>query len=257
MAPPLLPTGKAGSHRSDAFPTTHWSIVLRAGAPAGPEASSALETLCRQYWYPLYAFVRRQGKPHHEAEDCTQEFLARLLRGDGIAQARPDRGRFRTFLLTSLRNLLTNEWHRQNAAKRGGGEIALPLEFDTANERFAREPVDDGLTPEQAFDRNWALGVIDQALTDLRSEYAGSGRGALFAALAPVVWGGGEPQPPAMQARQLGMNEGAYNVALHRLRKRLQEHLRAHVAATVATEREVADELRHLIAAVGRKPPPV
>jgi RNA polymerase sigma-70 factor (ECF subfamily) len=254
MELPLPPTVGAVSRRHDAFPTTHWSIVLQAGEEAGPEASSALETLCQQYWYPLYAFVRRQGKPHHEAEDCTQEFLTRLLQGEGIARARPERGRFRTFLLTSLRNLLTNEWHRKNAAKRGGGEVTLPLEFDTANERFIREPTDDGLTPEQAYDRNWALGVIDQALANLRSEYTASGRGALFDALAPAVWGGGEPESPATKSRRLGLNEGAYNVALHRLRKRLQEHLRTHVAATVATEDEVGDELRHLIAAVGTRP---
>ncbi|HUJ42666.1 MAG TPA: sigma-70 family RNA polymerase sigma factor [Opitutaceae bacterium] len=239
------------------FPSTHWSVVLLAGAAGGPEARSALETLCRQYWYPLYAFVRRQGRTHHEAQDCTQEFLARLLAADGIARARPERGRFRTFLLTALRNFLTDEWHRTQAAKRGGGQVPLPLEFDTAGERYAREPADAGLTPEQAFDRRWALDVVEKALLDLRVEYAASGRGALFDALAPVIWGGGAREPPAAQAQQLGLNDGAYKVALHRLRKRLRERLQAQVAATVADDTEIEEELRYLITAVGGMRPPV
>jgi len=255
MGSPLSPTGGAGSRTEGVFPSTHWSIVLQAGAGGGLDAQAALETLCRQYWYPLYAFVRRQGRSHHEAQDCTQEFLARLLAADGIGRARPERGRFRTFLLSALRNFLTDAWHRTQAAKRGRGQTPLPLEFDTAGERFAREPADDGLTPEQAFDRGWALDVIEKALADLRAEYAANGRGALFDALAPVIWGGGTREPPGVQARQLGLNEGALRVALHRLRKRLRERLQAHVAATVADDADIADELRYLVASVsGTRP---
>src|SRR6185503_5342553 len=153
------------------FPTTHWSVVLHAGAGSDSQVHAALESLCRQYWYPLYAFVRRQGRAHHEAEDCTQEFLARLLASDGIARARPERGRFRTFLLTALRNFLTNEWQRTQAAKRGGGAAMVSLDWQDAERRFAHEPADPGLTPEQSFDRNWALGLIETALAGLRAEY--------------------------------------------------------------------------------------
>ena len=154
--------------RGSAFPTTQWSVVLHVGAESESKVRAALETLCRQYWYPLYVFVRRQGRAHHEAEDCTQEFLARLLDTAGMAHARPERGRFRTFLLTALRNFLTNEWHREHAAKRGGGQAMLSLDLEKAEERFTHEPVDPGLTPEQAFDRSWAHDLIDHALAELR-----------------------------------------------------------------------------------------
>ena len=133
-----------GSPGGNAFPTTQWSMVLHAGAGGDTQANSALESLCRQYWYPLYSFIRRQGHAHHEAEDCTQEFLARLLSTQGVARARPERGRFRTFLLTALRNFLTDEWRRAQASKRGG-QVPLSLEFDTAEQRYAREPADPAL----------------------------------------------------------------------------------------------------------------
>jgi DNA-directed RNA polymerase specialized sigma24 family protein len=233
------------------FPTTHWSVVLNAGAGSESQARAALETLCRQYWYPLYAFIRRQGHPHHEAEDCTQEFLARLLAAEGVARARPERGRFRSFLLTSLRHFLTNEWHRAQAAKRGGGEPVLSLDLERADERFAHEPADPGLNPEQAFDRSWALDLIDRATLALRREYEKSGRGALFAALAPLLWGDPAAEALAIPAARLGMTAGAFTVALHRLRQRLGQRLRADVAETVADGADVDAELRHLIAAVG------
>ena len=234
-----------------AFPTTQWSVVLHAGEGSETQVRSALEALCRRYWYPLYTFIRRQGRPHHEAEDCTQEFLARLLANEGMARARPERGRFRTFLLTSLRNFLVNQWQREQAAKRGGGQAALPLELASAEERFAREPADPGLTPEQAFDRNWARGMIDRAIAGLRKEYEKSGRGILFAALGPLVWSKVTPESHVQLAEQLGMNAHAFSVALHRLRRRLGERLRADVAETVAEGADVDAELRHLIAALG------
>ena len=178
-----------------AFPSTQWSMVLHAGAESETLAHAALESLCEQYWYPLYTFVRRQGRSHHEAEDCTQEFLLRLLTIDGVGRARPERGRFRTFLLTALRNFLVNKWQHSQAAKRGGGLTLLPLEFSTAEERFAREPADPGLTPEQVYDRNWALSMINRAVDALRNEYVKSNRGALFDALAPLVWESAERKP--------------------------------------------------------------
>ncbi|MBI5693965.1 MAG: sigma-70 family RNA polymerase sigma factor [Verrucomicrobia bacterium] len=233
------------------FPSTRWSLVINAGADSPTLAGAALEALCRRYWYPLYSYVRRTGRSHHEAQDCTQEFLARLLASDGLLRARPERGRFRTFLLTSLGNFLINEWHRAQAAKRGGGapQVSLDLPPDAA-ERFAGEPVDPGLTPEQAFDRAWAYSVLDSVVTALGAEYEKSGRGPLFAALRPLVWGDEGEATHAILAMRLGMNTHAFTVALQRLRRRLTDRLREEVAQTVADPAETDAELRHLLGAV-------
>ena len=247
-SPSLTPTGP-GAPRGT-FPTTHWSVVVNAGSGSDSQARSALQTLCQQYWYPLYSFVRRQGRPHHEAEDCTQEFLARMLASDGIARARPERGRFRTFLLTALRNFLTNEWHRAQAAKRGGGMATLPFELQNAEDRFSCEPADPRLTPEQAFDRNWAIGMLDRAMGRLQAEYEASGRSELVATLGPFLWGNPTDEPSTKAANRLGMNGHAFTMALHRLRRRFGENLREEVAATVAEGADVDVELHHLIAAV-------
>jgi RNA polymerase sigma-70 factor (ECF subfamily) len=236
--------------RSGAFPTTQWSLVLAAGAGTERQARAALEVLCRQYWYPLYSFIRRQSRTHHEAEDCTQEFFARLLANEGMTHARRERGRFRSFLLTALRHFLANESRDAQAAKRGGGAVALPLEIEGAEERFVREPADPGRTPEQAFDRNWGLALIDQVIAELRSEFVASDRRALFDALSPLLLvdpGTGSLTEPASR---LGMSRHAFSVALHRVRRRLGENLRTAVAETVATPAEVDAELRHLIAAI-------
>jgi RNA polymerase sigma-70 factor (ECF subfamily) len=241
--------GEPASERGR-FPTTHWSIVVNASAGSESEMHASLETLCRQYWYPLYGFVRRQGRSHHEAEDCTQEFLARLLAKDGIASARPERGRFRTFLLAALRNFLTKEWRRDQAVKRGSGAVALSLDLRDAQNRFAHEPADAALNPEQAFDRTWALGMIERAVGKLRTEYEKSARGELFATLSAFVWGDGSSEALAAPAARLGMTTVAFTVALHRLRQRVGDRLRADVAETVANEAEVDEELRYLIAAV-------
>src|SRR5688500_8538763 len=155
-----------GSERAN-FPTTQWSIVLNAGASSESAVQAALATLCRQYWYPLYGFVRRQGRAHHEAEDCTQEFFARLLANGGMATARPERGRFRTFLLTALRNFLAKEWHRARARKRGGGTATLSIDIRNAQNRYEHEPLAPALSPEHAFDRTWALGMIERAVGSL------------------------------------------------------------------------------------------
>lgn len=249
----VTPTGTppSASSSGSGFPSTRWSMVLRAGAGPDTLAHSALESLCRQYWYPLYAFIRREGRAHHEAEDCTQEFLAQLLARDALALARPERGRFRSFLLAALRNFLTSEWRRTQAAKRGGGQTPLSLEFESAAGRFALEPADPGLTSEQLFDRNWAQGMIEQSVAALRAEYERSGRGAVFAALEPLLWQGSSGESHAVLAERLQMNAAAFNVALQRLRRRLGERLRLDVAQTVATEEEVDAELRHLMAALG------
>lgn len=235
------------------FPSTHWSVVLKVGGTNAGEADSALETLCRLYWYPLYSYVRRTGRTHHEAEDQVQAFFAHLLRNTGLVRASPERGRFRTFLLTALRNFLTTEWHRANAIRRGGGGPAESLFPLRGYERFYREVVDGNLTPEQAFDRQWTLELIEHVLEGLRTEYEASGRGELYRALAPLVWGGGPSLSLSAQALSLGLSESAVRIALHRLRKRLRDRVRLQVAATVAAEAEVDDEVRHLLGVVAGK----
>lgn len=247
MSPDAAPSASPGGGN---FPTTQWSMVLHAGAGADIQGRSAMESLCRRYWYPLYAFIRRQGRLHHEAEDCTQEFLARLLTSGAVARARQERGRFRSFLLAALRNFLTDEWRCAQAAKRGNGQVPLPLEFDTAEQRYFREPVDPALTPEQTFDRNWAQGMIDHAVAELRNEYEKNGRGALFAALEPLVWHNPGPHSHAELAQRLSMNTHAFTVALQRLRLRLSERLRIEVAHTVADPADVDTELRYIIRAL-------
>ena len=242
----------AGAARTGSFPETQWSMVLRSDAAGDTRAHAALESLCLRYWYPLYTFVRRQGRDHHEAEDSTQEFFARLLSAEGLKRARPERGRFRTFLLSGMRNFLTSEWRRDHAAKRGGGAVPVPLGPADFDERFCHEPADSGLTPEQAFDRSWALGMIDRAVGELRAEYMRSDRGELFDALAPQMWESSavDSGTIARHAARLEMTVQAYTVALHRSRRRLGDRLRALVAETVAAQSEIDAELRHLVSAI-------
>jgi len=248
--PSTLATGQAVA-AGGAFPTTQWSLVVGAGSAVEGEARSALESLCRLYWYPIYGFVRRQGRAHHEAEDATQQFLARLLGTGSIQTARRDRGRFRTFLLTALRNFLTDEWRRAQAARRGGGQAFVSIELSRAEERFAGEPADQSLTPDQAFDRAWAVAVLERATSRLREEYESSGRGALFAALAPRLWGAKPAGSQTPAAQQSGKNAHALSMALTRLRHCLGLRLREEIAATVADGTEIDAELRQLIAALG------
>lgn len=236
-----------------AFPTTHWSVVLSAQSVDVGDARAALESLCRRYWYPIYGFIRRQGRGHHEAEDLTQGFFAHLLEGERFAAARPERGRFRTFLLGATANFLTDEWRRAHAQKRAGSRPHAPLELAGAEQRFAEEPPDPALTPEESFDRSWALSVIAQALDELRREYEASGRSRLYAVLSENVWGSGADEAQASAARRLEMTEHAFTVALSRLRQRLRERLRAAVVETVARETDAAGELRHLLAAARGK----
>lgn len=252
MNPEADPDSDSAPVKGGAFPTTHWSMVVHAGSGSATEARSAMEKLCQHYWYPLYVFARRQGRAHHEAEDCTQEFLSRLLATEGIARARREQGRFRTFLLTALRNFLTNEWHRAQTEKRGGGLAPISFDAQGADRRFLHEPADSGLTPDQAFDRSWAQGLIDSAVAAVRTEYEKSGRGAQFDALASLVWGNASPESLAQHAARMGMKEQAFTVALHRLRRRIGERLRGDVAETVAEGKDVDHELRHLISAVGK-----
>jgi RNA polymerase sigma-70 factor (ECF subfamily) len=236
--------------KAPTFATTHWSVVLAAGDDGSPTASEALERLCRTYWGPLYAYVRRQGHEVHEAQDLTQEFFARLLEKHYLGLADPARGRFRTFLLTSLQNFLRNEWKSASRQKRGGGQAILPLDLESAEGGYATDPA-DGLTPEIIFEKRWAAALLDQVLRRLGEDYAAVGKGPLFEQLKIFVWGEKNQASYAQMAVELGLSEGAVKVAVHRLRTRYRELLRAEVASTVADPAEIDEELRHLIAMVG------
>jgi RNA polymerase sigma factor (sigma-70 family) len=231
------------------FQTTRWSLVAAAKDPAAPESRQALADLCRVYWYPVYAYVRRRGHDHHAAQDLTQAFFARLLEKNDLAAADRSRGRFRSFLLAACQHFLANRRDYETARKRGGGRAHVPLDFADADGRYSREPAHDD-TPERLFDRQWALGLLDRAVAELRAEYEGSGRGKLFDALKECLAGGAEV-PYAELADRLGMTEGAVKVAVHRLRQRYRDRLRAVIADTVAKPEDVDDEIRDLFTALG------
>jgi RNA polymerase sigma-70 factor (ECF subfamily) len=232
------------------FPTTCWSRVVAAGDPGAPGAREALADLCRAYWYPLYAYVRHRGLPPDQAQDLTQDLFARLLEKGVLAAANPSRGRFRAFLRAVCADFLANRRDRENALKRGGGRIFIPIDPDDAESRYAREPAHE-LTPERVFDRAWALTLLGRALERLREEYCAGGQAASFEALSPVLTDGPRAVSYAALAAGLGTTEGAVRVAVHRLRRRYGEGLREEIAATVDDPAEVDDEIRALFAALG------
>lgn len=215
------------------------------------KAQAALAYLCQTYWYPLYAFVRRRGHAPEDAKDLTQTFFARLLQCNWVGDADRERGRFRTFLLTAVSRFLSDEWDKLRALKRGGDVAHVPVQLDTAETRYGYEPVDNA-TPEQCYERRWALTLLDTVLHRLRVEYERDGKGGLFGALSSCLLGNRERQPYAQLAVQLEMNEGPVKVAVHRLRKRYRQLLRAEIAQTMAAPEEVDDELRHLFAVLAR-----
>jgi RNA polymerase sigma factor (sigma-70 family) len=230
-----------------AFATTHWSVVLAAGKITGGD--EALAKLCQSYWYPLYAYVRRQGHEAPDAQDLTQEFFARLLAKNYLADVQRERGRFRSFLLASLKHFLANEWDKARAQKRGGGQEAVPIDTQSAETRYGVDPAHDA-TPDRDFDRRWAMALLDQVLANLRAEFVADGKQKLFEALKVTLTGDRSSVPYGEIATQLGMSEGAVKVAVHRLRQRYREQLRAEIAHTVAASQDVEEELRHLFAAL-------
>jgi RNA polymerase sigma-70 factor (ECF subfamily) len=231
------------------FATTHWSLVVAAGQGDSPDARAALATLCQTYWYPLYAYVRRHGRGAEEAQDLTQAFFAELLEKEYLQDADRERGKFRAFLLTAFKHFLSKERDRASALKRGGGRATLSLDLPAGERRYRLEPADQA-TPETLFERRWALTLLDQVLARLRQEYAGSGKGPLFEQLKGFLAGEKGPEPYAQLAREFGMTEGAFKVAVHRVRRRYRELLRAEIAQTVDSPEEVDDELRHLFEAI-------
>jgi RNA polymerase sigma-70 factor (ECF subfamily) len=244
------PENDSNSASADAhqgvFVTTRWSVVLKAGCPDPIRSRAALEQLCRAYWHPLYHYVRRRGYRPEDAQDLTQSFFERLLERDALAKADPDRGRFRSFLLTSLKHFLSDEWDKMNARKRGGGQPVLSLDFETEERRLTIEPADP-LTPEKVFEQRWAIALLDQVYRRLETEFANQGKRDQFAALRVTLTAPRGTTPYAELARGLGIREGAVKVAVHRLRQRYRELLRETIADTVAGPEEVDDELRHLL----------
>jgi RNA polymerase sigma-70 factor (ECF subfamily) len=223
--------------------------VVSAGGNDTTHARNALEKLCRAYWFPIYAFVRRQGRGPHDAQDLTQEFFARLLEKNQIADADRNRGRFRSFLLASLKHFLANEWHKARAQKRGGGQVPIPIDTAAAESRCGFEPADN-VTAEKIYERRWALTLLDQVLRRLRDEYTRDGKEKQFEQLKPTLTEASRSVRYADIAAQLGTTEGAVKVAVHRLRQRYREVLRAEIADTVAGPGEVEDEIRNLFAAL-------
>ena len=226
----------------DRFATTHWSIVVSAGGIRSPDASRSLAILCENYWFPLYAFVRRAGHSAEDAQDLTQEFFVRLLDKHFLAAADSTKGRFRTFLITAVKRFLANEYDRVRAQKRGGGQRIVSLEGLEA--RYRQEPADT-LTPERIFEKQWALTLLDQVLARLQAEMITASKAALFDALKGHLTGS-QAAGYAATAARLGMTEGAVKVAAHRLRQRYRELLREEIAQTVASPDEVDEEIRHL-----------
>ena len=214
-------------------------------------ATAALEKLCRTYWYPLYAYLRRQGRSPHDAQDLTQAFFLRLLEGNLLERAAREKGRFRSFLLTSLKNFLSDEWDKARAAKRGGGTPILSLDEQTAEDRYRFEPADE-MSAEKLFDRRWAMTLLEMAMQRLEQEYAAADKAALFQRLHVALLGEKTSLTYADLGAQLSMTEGAVKVAAHRMHRRYRELLRAEIASTVSSQDDIDDELRQLFAALSR-----
>ena len=239
----VLPAARTARH--PAFVTTHWSVVLAAGRGDTTRARDALARLCQTYWYPLYAYVRRRGHSPHDAQDLTQEFFTRLLERRSLAGADPNRGRFRSFLLTAMNHFLVNEWQKARAQKRGGGGRILSLDLAAAEERFDLEPADNS-SPDKVFEKQWALTLLNNVLKQLEDEFRREGKGDWFAVLKQTLTGARESQPYAELAAKSGMNENAIKVAVHRLRKRYRELIRTEIAGTLARTQDIDEEMRHL-----------
>jgi RNA polymerase sigma-70 factor (ECF subfamily) len=235
----------AGTSIGGAFASTHWSVVLLAGQRDDTEVRAALEQLCRTYWPPLYTFVRRRGHSREDAQDLTQEFFARLLGMNYLQSVDRERGRFRSFLLASLKHFLANEWDRVRAQKRGGKCAFISLEAEDEEERRLLEPAHDD-TPERAFEQRWALAVLDRALTSLRDEFKADGKLAHFGALKAYLSSDAREGYHDMAAK-LGMLPGAVAVTVHRMRRRYRECVRAEVANTVGSPTELDEEMQYLL----------
>ena len=240
----ILPNGMR--HQVDStFATTHWSVVLQAGQGESSLAMAALEKLCSTYWYPLYAYVRRRGYAEHDAQDLTQGFFAHLVQHQVVRAAAPAQGKFRSFLLASLVHFMSNEFHRRQAQKRGGGRPVISLDAQEAEHRYRLEPANLE-SPEKLFEQRWAITLLEAALARLEQDCIASGKGALFQQLRGLLVEGPRSRSYADIAAQVGMTESAVKQAAHRLRQRYQQAVRQEIAQTVSSPAEVEEELRYL-----------
>jgi RNA polymerase sigma-70 factor (ECF subfamily) len=242
------PSSQSSCAPGDVFATTQWTVVLAAGRRHTPQADGALEELCRTYWFPLYAYVRRRGHAKADAEDLVQAFFARFLEKNYLAGLSAERGRFRAFLLASLKHFLINEWKKSQRLKRGGGEKTLSLDWQTADTKFqvaaTAEP-----SPDKSFDREWALALLAKVIERLQQECAADGKAKLFEQLKVFLTAGKGESAQAEVAKVLGLEEGAVRVAIHRLRKRYRVLLRDEIAQTLTDESQVDEEMRALFGA--------
>ena len=233
----------------EVFATTRWTVVLHARDASDTQAREALENLCRAYWYPLYAFVRRQGVSPEDAQDLTQAFFEKLIEKNFLADVQREKGRFRSFLLAALKHFLANEWDKARAQKRGGGVVHVPIDTASAETRYGLEPAHFD-SPEKLFERRWAITLLDRVLERLRDEHVEAGKADLFEQLKPCLTAEKASLSYAELGARVGLSEGAVKVAVHRLRQRYRELLRAEIAETVDSPGEVEEELRHLFTAL-------
>lgn len=229
------------------FTTTHWSVVLAAREPGAPQAAAALAELCRTYWYPLYAFVRRKGHSPEDAEDLTQSFFARLLEKNYVAQADRERGRFRTFLLAALNHFLADEWDKARRLKRGGGREMISFDAVSAEERYRLEPIEQ-LDAAKLYERRWITTLFEKVLARLEQEFQDSGKGKVFAQLKGALLVEQASPSYAELGTKLGLKTDAVKQTVHRMRLRYRELFREEIAQTVAGPGEVEDELKHILA---------
>ena len=240
----------ASTAPDDIFATTHWTVVLAAGQRHTPQSDHALEELCRTYWFPLYAYVRRRSHNKEDAEDSVQAFFARFLAKNYLAGLSAERGRFRAFLLASLKHFLINEWKKSQRLKRGGGEKNLSLDWQTADTKFQVASTSEP-SPDKAFDREWALALLAKVIERLQKECAAGGKAKLFEQLKTFLMAGKGESAQSETAKILGMEEGAVRVAIHRLRKRYRQLLRDEISQTLTDPAQVDEEMRALFGAFG------
>lgn len=227
------------------FVTTRWSVVLAAGRNDTTRAHEALSHLCKTYWYPLYAYARRRGSSPPDAQDLTQAFFARLLEENWLIKADPQRGRFRSFLLSAMKHFMANEWNKAHAQKRGGGQTVISLHDTSAEGRYQLEPTEKA-TPESLFERSWALSLLENVLARLEEEYRNTGKEPLMNVIRPALTADRQAINYTEMAQTLGMAETAVRVAVHRLRQRYRQLIRAEVANTVASKEDIDAEMHHL-----------
>lgn len=234
------------------FHTTSWTLVQDAAVHPTADSRQALATLCQSYWHPVYAFIRRNGYDQDQAQDLSQGFFALLLEKNILLRADQKRGRFRSFLLTAVKYFLANEWDRAHALKRGGGQVAVPMDLVEAERWYAPAAVEEA-TPESLFERRWALSVLERVVVKLRAEFTAAGRADQFDALYLFLSHESEGSPYSEVAGQMGMSAGALRMAVHRMRRRYRKLLRAEIAETVSTPEETEDEIRFLLATLSAR----